>query len=266
MHRKTTTASIKLYRQYLATSKATKRPKGKVMPYDWGDLPNPLGIGWMAYGYMFDEFSREIANSINQLTDYANRLKTWSAVISSMTDQEKVNAAREFIDPLAVVGLTFPYVIRSRFIFAAAHLCHQANRSRDGRKWRDDFPLDREIYFPAADKYGAGWPAYKSLRRCLERISDKGYQTATCDFRHAYNHRFSPHVVIGMTSIVKRKVDTPTKAVTYALGAIPPLTVRRVAKLLRDQCNHSYAAFRAFQKLIREHEASIANYNLKHPL
>jgi hypothetical protein len=177
-----TTISIELYRQYLAVSATPS--KGKVMPYDWGGLPKSLSISWMGYRLMFDEFSREIANSINQLTDYAHRLKTWSAVISSMTDQEKVNAAREFIDPLAVVGLTLPDVIRSRFIFAVAHLCHQANRALDGKKWRDDFPLDHEIYFPAADKYGARWRAYKSLKPRLEKINNKRYQTATCEFRH----------------------------------------------------------------------------------
>jgi hypothetical protein len=258
-----TTMSIELYRQYLAASETTAS-EGKVMPYEWGRLPKSLSISWMAYRQMFDEFSREIANSINQLTDYAHRLKNWSAVISSMADQEKVDAAREFIDPLAIVGLTLPYVIRSRFIFAVAHLCHQANRSRDGIKWRDDFPLDDEIYFDAADKYGTGWPGYKPFKRCIERLGDKSYQTKTCDFRHAYNHRFSPHVVIGITSIVKRKVDTQTKNVTYAFGAIPALTVKVVAELLRDQCKHGYAAFGAFQKLIGEHEVSIAKYNLKH--
>jgi hypothetical protein len=154
--------SIEPYRQYLAAFETTAS-EGTVMPYEWDRLPKSLSVGWIPYRYMFDEFSREIANSLNQLTNYARRLKTWSVVISSMADQEKLDAAHEFINPVAIVGLTLPYVIRSRFIFAVAHLCHQANRSRDGVKWRDDFPLDDEIYFDVADKYGAGWHRGTSL-------------------------------------------------------------------------------------------------------
>ena len=219
----------------------------------------------MPYRDMFDEFSREIANSLNKLTDYTNRLKAWGLVIASMTDQEKMDAAHEFIDPLATIGLNLPYVIRSRFIFAVAHLCHQANRSRDGFPWRDDLPLDHEIYFEAADKYGTGWPEYKPLKRCIEAIGNKSYQSATHDFRHAYNHRFSPRVVIGVTRMVTRQVNPETKTVSYAFGGTPALTLDIVVELLAQQCENSYASFEAFQRLTREQELSIAEYQLRYP-
>lgn len=252
------TMSIELYERYLAADAATKFD-GKYMPYEWSGLPKSLTNGWTPYSEMFQEFSREIANSLNQLTEYAHRLKVWSVLVSSMSDQEKLDAAHEFIDPLATVGLNLPYVIRSRFTFAVAHLCHQANRARDGRNWQDDFPLDSCVHLNTADKYGAGWLTYKPLKRRLERISDKTYQAKTRDFRNLYNHRFSPQAVIGITQIVERHVDTSTNHVAYTFKAVPPLTVPTIAELLRDQCDRSYAAFEAFQKLIKEHhEVSIA--------
>jgi hypothetical protein len=248
--------SVELYQKYLVALEGMAYA-GKPMLYEWSPLSRTLDVAWMPYSYMLDEFSVEIANSVNQLTNYAHRLKAWGVVTSSMTDQEKLDAACEFIDPIATVALTLPYVIRSRFIFATAHLCHQANRSRDARDWKDDLPLDDEIYFSAADAYGAGWSGYKLLKRRVERIGNKNYQTATCDFRNVYNHRFSPHVVIGISQIVKRQVEAHSKKVTYAFRCIPALTVKAVAELLNNQCKQSYGAFEAFQKLIGEHVRSI---------
>jgi hypothetical protein len=227
--------------------------------YNWSNLPNPLNAIWMPYGLMLDEFSREIANSINELTDYTWRLRAWSRIVSSLTDQEKLDLTHEFIEPIATLAINLPFVIRSRFIFAAAHLCYQANRSR--ASWRDDFPLDRDIQFDAADRYGAAWRSYRSFKLRLERISDKGFQEATRDFRNAYNHRFSSRFVIGTTKFVTRHENLQTKQTSYSFGYLPPFELDFVADLLALQCRGSIAAFEAFQKLIGEHEASIARNN-----
>jgi hypothetical protein len=257
---KEVTMSLEQYRQFLMALEKTKF-EGKYMPYDWGGLPKQLTIDSMPYGYMFEEFSREIANSINDITNYTHWLKAWGVTLSSMANEDKFDVKHEFVDPLATVALTLPYVIRSRFIFAVAHLCHQANRSRDGIEWKDDLPLDDEIYFDAADRYGANWKRYSALKVRIEKINDKSYQTKTHNFRHVYNHRFSPQVVLGLTQLVTRQVDAKTKSVTYAFGVIPAFTLEVVAGLLSAQCKYSYAAFEAFQKLIREHEVSIAAHH-----
>jgi hypothetical protein len=255
--------SVDLYRQYLAALEQTPLI-GQFVPYEWGDLPKSLNIMWMPYSEMFKEFSRETANSLNNLTNYTRRLRAWSVVISSMGDEEKMNAAHEFIDPVATVSLNLPYVIRSRFVFAAAHLCHQANQSRSGISWQDDLPLDSEIYFEEADKRGDGWCQYEPFKRRIQRIGDRKYQAETHDFRNAYNHRFSPRVVIGITQLVTRKVDAQTNKATYVLGGIPALTLDVVVGLLIEQCKFGYAAFKAFQDLVREHEMCISEHQLRH--
>lgn len=248
---------IDLYRKYVETSE-TIVFDGTFMPYDWGNLPKPLNATWLPYREMFNEYSRELANSLNDLTNYTHRLKVWASVTSSLSKENTMEATQEFIDPVATLALNLPYVIRSRFIFAVSHLCHQANRSLDGAPWKDDLPSDEAIFFATADTYGASWSRYTPLKLRLEKFGDKNYQNATRNFRNAYNHRFSPRIVLGMTQGDFRQVDPVTKAVSYALGGVPALSLESVVALLTEQCERGYASFSAFQDLVREHEARIA--------
>lgn len=254
--------TIDLYRKYLAAREATPF-SGQILPYDWGKLPNSLSFEWMPYREMFREYSSEIANSVNELTDFVHRLKAWSVVITSINDdQEMMDAVHEFIDPLGTLSLTLPYSIRSQFIYASAHLCHQANRSVLGIAWTDEFPSDDKIYFQAADKFGSTWKSYNEFKHCVERINDKKHQSETRDFRNAFSHRFSSRFVMGITQMIKRRVDPTTNDVSYTFGGSPPFHLEAVAQLLGEQCDCCYEAFGAFQKMIREHEASIAKSSL----
>jgi len=248
--------SIYRYRQYRAALKAIPF-KGKFMPYDWGNLPPTLPFKWAAYAEMFREFSPELANIINGLTRYTHQLAAWREVADKLNDKGKLAVAIEFIDPLGTVALNLPYVIRSRFIFAAAHLCHQAGMTKVSKGWKDDLPLDDEIYLGQADKAGAPWKSYVKLKLKLERIGDKTYQSASRNFRNTYNHRFSPRIVIGQTNFVTRQIDPATKSVSYGFGGMEPLTLKLVVQLLEQQCKHCYAAFETFQKLVQEHEHAI---------
>jgi hypothetical protein len=245
------------YRQYRAALKAAPF-KGKFMPYGWGALPETLPFEWMPYAEMFKEFSQELANTINDLTRYAHQLAAWRDVVAKLDDDGKFAVANEFVDPLATIALNLPYVIRSRFIFAAAHLSHQAGRANAPKGWKDDLALDDEIYFPQADKAGGAWKTWTKLKTKLERIGDKTYQAKTKNFRNTYNHRFSPRVVFGQTNMVTRMVNDKTKQVSYGFGGTEPLTLKLVVELLEEQCQACYTAFEAFRKLVKEQEKGIA--------
>lgn len=227
--------------------------------YKWGNLPVSLSPIWMPYALMFDEFSREIANSINQLVSYSHRLKAWSEVVREFDEQQKLEALNEFIEPIATTALNLPFVIRSRFIFAIAHLAHQAKRATEGPAWKDDFPLDKEIGFGSADKYGGDWKSYVRLKRSLENISSKKYQEATNDFRNKYNHRFSPRVLVGFTGLVTRIVGKAGQ-VSYQFGEQPPLSLDVAAELLNQQCETCFDAFSRFKAFIAELEQAIRAY------
>lgn len=249
--------SIYRYRQYRAALKAVPF-NGKFMPYGWGGLPQVLPFEWMPYVEMFKEFSQELANIINDLTRYTHQLAAWCDVVNKLNDDGKFNVAVEFVDPLATITLNLPYVIRSRFIFAAAHLSHQAGRIKVPNEWKDDLALDDEIYFAHAETVGGRWKTWTKLKTKLERIGDKTYQAKTKNFRNTYNHRFSPRVVFGHTNMVTRIVDATTKQVSYGFGSTEPLTLELVVDLLEAQCQHCYKAFEAFQKLVWEQEEAIS--------
>jgi hypothetical protein len=248
--------SVYRYRQYRTALKAVPF-KGKFMPYGWGALPPTLPFGWMAYAEMFSEFSQELANVVNDLTRYTHQLAAWRDVVAKLDDDAKFSVGLEFVEPLATIALNLPYVIRSRFIFATAHLCHQAGRTKVPKGWKDDLPLDDAIYFEQADKAGKPWKKYGKLKTKLERIGDRTYQTKSKNFRNTYNHRFSPRVVIGQTNIVTRHVHPSTKRVTYGFGGTDPLSLELVVELLEEQCSRCYTAFEAFQSLVREQEKVI---------
>jgi hypothetical protein len=250
--------SISLYRMHQKALKFLPFT-GRMMPYDWGALSCPLGVRWMPYSMMFDEFSRELANAINGFTNNIERLRAWVPIVATLSDRRKVDVTREFVDTLATNAVNTPYVLRSRFIFAAAHLCHQANQAK-GSNWKDDLPLDHCIYMEAADLHGKRWRKYGRLKLRLQAIGGKAYNRATHDFRNAYQHRFSPHFLIGMTGFVMRTVDKPTGQVAYHFGYRSALDVALVVELLVSERDRCYLAFDAFQELVREHENSINKF------
>jgi hypothetical protein len=96
-----------LYHKYLAALPAAPF-EGQLMPYEWGQLPKPLHMGWMVYDQMFQEFSTEIANALNQLTNHLHRLRAWDLVLPSLNDDETMEALDEFIEPIATVALSLP--------------------------------------------------------------------------------------------------------------------------------------------------------------
>ena len=160
-------------------------------PYDWDNLPSTMSIHWLAYRQMFKEFSREISNVINKFVNLTYQLDSWHLAFQELSMDDRFEAVHEFVDTIGTVALNIPYVIRSRFIFAVAHLCHQANQAFDKSNWVDDFPLDSEVYFETADVYGSRWKSYKKQKRLLEAIANKRFREATHHFRDKYNHRFS---------------------------------------------------------------------------
>jgi hypothetical protein len=245
------------YRQYRAALKAAPF-NGRFMPYGWGALPQTLPLEWMAYAEMFKEFSQELANVVNDLSRYTHQLAAWRDVVEKLDDDGKFSVAHEFVDALATIALSLPYVIRSRFIFAAAHLSHQAGRTKLPKGWKDNLALDDEIYFAQADTVGGPWKTWIKLKTKLERIGDRTYQAKTKNFRNTYNHRFSPRIVFGQTNMVTRNVDAQTKQVSYEFGGTEPLTLKLVVELLEGQCQNCYRAFEAFQKLVQEQEKAIA--------
>jgi hypothetical protein len=251
--------SVTLYRRYRAALRATPFD-GSFMPYEWTRLPNPLDFAWLPYAEMLREFAPELATTINDLTHGVDQLRAWAAVVPSLSNKQKLHACHEFIDALATLTVNLPYVVRSRFIFATAHLSHQANMVHDHSAWLDDLPLDREIYMAEADARGKRWKTYPTLKRSIEGLYGKAFRAATHEFRDTYNHRFSPRFVIGITQMINRQKDPASGRVSYNLGGLEPLRLDEVADLLAAERDQAYRSFKAFQALVHEQSDAIARF------
>lgn len=248
---------LALYQSYLLARKA--RPiAGRFMPYGWLALPDPLDGQWLPYSQMSGEFARELANTVNDLTNAVHRIDAWNDVMKSLSDDDKMEAIHEFVGVLGIAALGLPYVIKSRFAYAAAHLCHQANRAKTPGSWVDEFPAARAIYLNDADEFGRHWSSFRRFKRRVEVIGGSRFRDATGDFRNAYNHRFPRRLVMGITGMVTRHIDPATGRSFYGLGGSAPLGLAEVVELLTAERDCAYAAFDAYQALIKEHEAAIS--------
>lgn len=231
---------------------------GLAMPYGWIALPKDLEVNWWAYDWMLKEYAEGLANAINQLTFHERSLRAWSTVLEGLPEEKRYPVAHEFVDAPATVAVNLPYVIRERFAFAAAHLCHQANQLKLS-PWFDDFPADSKINPKKADKYGNSWESYSQLKKCWDNISGRDYQDNTRDFRSVYTHRLQPRFVFGLSQTVTRKVNE-MGGISYGFGWQPPLQLSDVAAQLAIQRDRCYAAFEAFQGLVREHVSFIERH------
>ena len=236
---------------------------GRFMPYRWWTLPDPISGAWMPYVSMLDDYASELANIINDLTHDVQRLRAWARVTASLTDEEKLAVSHEFIDTLGTVALGRPYAIKSRFAFAAGHLCHQANMAKDMANWRDEFPNERALYLNHIEPLCTGWRKYRAFKRRVEPIAGTAFKDATEDFRNAYNHRFSARFLIGMSAMVTRFVHDDGR-ICYGIGGSEPLNLGQVADLLAIERDHCYRAFEAFQALVEEQCLAIAAFEEQH--
>jgi len=248
---------VSLYQRFRHALDATA-PDGKSMPYRWWTLPDPLGGIWMPYSSMLGEYATELANIINDLTNHVHRLRAWDEVISELDNDDRLAVSHEFLDALGTVALGQPYAIKSRFAFAAGHLCHQANRARESKTWVDDFP-EKNLYLNDIQPYGAVWKRFSAFKVRVEAIAGSAFKAASDDFRNAYNHGFSSRFLLGITSTVRRAVKDGK--VRYEFGGNAPLEICKIAGLLEIERDLCYRAFDAFVRLVEEQTATIAAFD-----
>lgn len=250
--------AIRLYTDY-RIARDNSPVGGRFMPYRWWTLPDPMSGFWIPYEGMLGDYATELANIINDLTHNVHRLRAWARVVAGLGDEEKLAASHEFIDMLGTVALGQPYAIKSRFAFAAGHLCNQANLARGIAGWKDMFPAKRALYLNDIEPMCAPWRRFRAFKRRVEKIAGTAFKDTTEDFRNAYNHRFSARFVIGITGTVTREISEDG-GVRYSIGGTEPLDLDGVADLLAIERDHCYAAFETFQALVEEHTVAIVQF------
>lgn len=242
---------VELYRRF-AEARTTTDSIGRIMPYNWTGMTERVAGAWMVYSSMLDDFAREIANAMNAFTINVRRLHAWAEVLDTFMEDERAEAIHEFIDPIATLCLLTPYAVRSRLIFATAHLCHQVNLIRETEWMESSLPVDDEIWMDSADRHGTPWRRYNRLKTRIEAIGGQRLRKATADFRNAFTHRFSPRVETGITNFARRHFDPATGDACYSFGGTEPLGVKDLTVLLDAELDRCYAAFGAFQALVAD--------------
>jgi hypothetical protein len=265
MHRGSPTAitehmHLELYRRFVDL-RAAADAVGQLMPYNWTAMPDRLNAAWMVYSAMLDDFARELANSINAFTLNVRRLSAWETLMTSLGEEEKAEALHEFIEPIATLCLLTPYAIRSRLLFATAHLCHQVNLVRETDWPEASLPVDDKIWMDSADRQGARWRKYNRLKTRIEAIGGKRLGQATANFRNAFAHRFSPRVGTGITNFATRHFDPAAGKACYSFGGTEPLDLKELTALLVAELDRCYAAFAAFQALVGDQAAYVTEKN-----
>lgn len=116
-----------LYRRFVE-ARATSTAVGRMMPYDWLELPPRRHGMWMVYFSMLDDYAREIANAINAFTSNVRRLSVWTGLLATFDEKERSETLHEFVDPMATLCLLTPYC-RHLCGSIAADLCDRASVS-----------------------------------------------------------------------------------------------------------------------------------------
>lgn len=234
------------------------------MPYGWFKPPQTVkldsefGRQQMVYRDQADEAARDLANGINHLIGLTRRLEAWKSVLDGLDLPQKNDLLHEFVQDLAATALLTPYTIKARFYFAIAHLSHQANCVRQGPQWSDDFmtlPEDWGINEEIAARLAKPWRSWRTLIRALNTVDNGGYKTATDDFRSKHTHRFTPHVELGITQMMKRLPSQNAGSPCYGVGGSNPVMLDVLVNELKKQCVGLSKCYRAFQQLVGEQSA-----------
>ena len=238
-----------IFDRYLE-SRSDVEADGELMPFDWAPFPETIESSEWAYARYLDSHSRELSNEINQFRRYLKNLRSWACVMEGNDERQTLEIVTEFVYPIAALCLSYPYAIRSRFIFSAAHLCHQANR-KVVEGWVDKFPANEEVDFGVLDTIGAKWRSFKPFKKRLERIANSAYRKETSDYRNKFNHRYLPNLEIGLTEDVTRYPNRNGR-VSYRFGGGHPLRLEVILPALVQQHECCSLAYGCYQELVSE--------------
>lgn len=225
-------------------------------------LDGEFGIQQKVYRDLASDTARDLANGINHLIDLTKRLEAWLTVITGRDIGEKSRLLHEFVQDLTTMGLLSPYTLKSRFYFAIAHLCHQANgvrQGKEGKEWSDDFatlPEDWKICQETAIKHAERWHAWRKLNRNLNKVDAGDYKKATRDFRNKHTHRFTPRVELGITQTVVRVPEDGGRP-SYVIEGVEPIELKIVVENLKKQNHWLSMSYQEFRNLIVEQSATV---------
>lgn len=225
-------------------------------PFYHIETAGSVSMDWGPYHEMVRDHARELANELNQFSQSIERLRCWGEILPEYEQRDRMALTLEFVEPLAICCVNYPYAIRSRFIFSIAHLSHQANKAVVPGWHEGMLPDDGKINYKTMEGLLREWPRYEDILALIGQLSDRELDRATAGFRHKFHHRYPPRFEHGMTQTVSRERGEGGKTV-YAFGYVEPLSVCELAPILRKQHTVARECFDCYTELVREQLARI---------
>lgn len=223
-----------------------------LLHYDQFEISAAEGEGplWLVFHMQASGFVREILNSLNQFRNYIARLAAWCPVLSPCSDEEKLDLLVEFVYPIALCSIDYPYKVRNRFIYSACCLCDSANQLLANPP-AAHLPKDKDINFKTLNTIGKGWSNVGGLINALASVNSDTFRKQTGDFRHVEHHRIPQAIEMGYSLLLSRLPSIPGTR-RYGIGGTAPLTLDALVGFLVDEHRHGVNAFSALWVLIEE--------------
>jgi hypothetical protein len=226
------------------------------------------------YNGMEEDFTREIINSLNRFSHEINAIEIWREhIFPKYSKDDQFELSYYFLELSLDYCLNQPQAIRDRIIYAATHLCHQANIYRKIKGYKDDLVDNYKINIDQLIKRAKPWASKIKLETSLKNIAAEEYIKATFNYRNLSHHRVPPGLEYGTTNLIKRigyqekafkyttfengvevTKEKTTKGVAYGFGGTPPLTSKELIPLFKSQFNLLTIALKSYWNLVMEHQ------------
>lgn len=240
----TKTENIRTYKAFLDQFDKDTKWENDLLDIDNYKIKNLEGAEprWLLYHLHSLDFVREIVLSLNRFRYYVARLSGWCEVIKSYSDKDKLDVLVDFIYPLAIIAIDYPYKIRNRIIYSVCYLCYFSNHLLKNNPTKR-LPADGSIDYKIFKSIAIGWINFNELDNALAAMNNESFREKTNNFRNAEHHTIPPAIEMGQTRLLRR-ISSEKGKQTYSLGGQPPLALNVIVGLLEEEHRHAVHAFK----------------------
>jgi len=244
--------SLKTFESFLIQFEKDNSWKEDLLDIDEYKIENIEGAAphWFMYHMHSLDFVREIVFSLNRFRYYIAKLLSWGDIIKLYSDKDKLDLLIDFIYPLAIVSIDYPYKIKNKIIYSACYLCHFSNfllKKRPVVKLPRDWDIDHNVFAQMV----CGWSKYKELDDSLAAVNSSSFREKTYNFRNSEHHSIPPKIEIGQSRLLRR-ISSEKGKYTFTFGGQQPLPIKFLVSLLEQEHINGLKAFKSFCVLMQE--------------
>jgi len=191
---------IKLERKFLKEYRELKYYHGKFLDHNeyglYGELDQVLPLDYAVSSA--EDYHQALMNKINHFRSYTLQLKAWNKLLDGLSDSKKHYYVTEFLEPIAMSLVNFPYALRNNFIYCTTMLLHEFGiRNEENFDWEID---KRRIKLSLLNKYEDLADRYDlKFEELFKRIAGLNRGKIN-DYRVQFSHRFPLNIEFGIST------------------------------------------------------------------